>query len=408
MYVPTSTFHWNWYKNSSTYWEFDHAQPTLGFYDQTQGTTVQLAHYQQLKSAKVDYALVSWFGGINDATTDAAINKVLDAYWSTFTTSNDQTNDVPIRLAILMEYAGTNYQTRLDYLKSSIYDKYPTYVLKYNNQPLIELSFEPMDATKKTAIMQYAQGKGFYIVDSEDAAGGGSIFGGISMKTDDPHRITALFGGVSPSVDISGKEISFEAESVTKGCGTNITDVVASGGVAVQSTGTNCDVVSSGSATAGVPTVAQYLSEWYAIFRVKTADRTTVGGSVSVVDSCGNKYSSPISSNSFSANNDYSNLVVQFSHLNSACTVDARASVTAGSIVVDRIWASAAIFRKPSLAGYDSQWQPIKNLSLSSRPKFITVASFNAWEEGTAIESSSVFGTQFLDRTAYWSDLIRK
>src|SRR3989344_1960620 len=84
-YVPTSPFHWDWYKNSSTYWDFSKEKSVAGFYDQTNGTTIQKIHYQELRRAKVDYALLSWFGGINDATTNAAINQGLDTYWNTFT-----------------------------------------------------------------------------------------------------------------------------------------------------------------------------------------------------------------------------------------------------------------------------------------------------------------------------------
>src|SRR3989344_7958078 len=248
-YVPSASFHWNWYKNSSTYWEFGQMRPTLAFYDQTQGTSVEENHYQQLQHAHVDYALLSWFGNINDATTDAQINKVLDAYWNIFTQKNNSTNGKPISLAVLMEFASQNYQTRIDYLKSSLYDKYPAYVLKYNGQPVLAFGFNANDPAE-SAVMQYARSKGFYPVNSDDAAGGGSAFTGITMKADDPHRITAIFGEVSPSIDISGKEESFEAENLTLGCGATVPDSGASNGQAVLSNGVNCDVVSTGSATA--------------------------------------------------------------------------------------------------------------------------------------------------------------
>ena len=403
-YVPTSPFHWDWYKNSSTYWDFSNTKPTRGFYDQTKGMTIQRAHYQQLRQAKVDYALFSWFGGINDPTTDAAINQVLDSYWKVFTALNKQTKAAPVYLAVLME-SSSDYQTRIDWLASNIYGKYPAYVLKYNGQPVLAIGSD----ASPSAALEYARSKGFYVVDGSNAESDGEAFVGITMKADDPHRITPQFAGVSPSTDGTGKEMSYEAESMTKGCGTRTSDNGASNRAAVRSSGVNCDVVTT--TTHSISTTAQYLTEWYGIFRIKTPNTAAIGGNAFVTENCTygtNVYSQPIGPGSFSGNNKYTHIVVKFTHLDPSCSVTLRVSATGGSIIVDRIWVSMIQFRKPSIAEYDSQWEPIANLPLGNRPTFISIASLNAWEEGTAIESSSYFGTQFLDRTAYWSGKIKQ
>jgi hypothetical protein len=408
VYVPSAPIHWDWYKNSSTYWEFSKMQPTLGFYDQTVGSNIQQEHYNQLQRAKVDYGLISWFGGINDPATDSSINKVLETYVNVFIQNNQVAAAPPIKMAFIMEFAGTNYQTRLNYLKS-LYDKFQSYQLKYNGLPVIELSFDSNDPFKSASV-QYAKDLGFYVVDSDDAAGGGATFGAITLKTDDPNRITSFAGGVSPGIDITGKSdiaslgATYEAEKISRGCGTAISDASASGGISVLSTGSNCNVVSTAS---NVPTQAQYASEWYAIFRVKTSNIANVRGNVIVEDSCGNSYSQPLNSQSITVNNQYAHIPVQFLHLQANCSVTFRVAITSGDVSVDRIWMTTCEFRKPSIAEFDSQWQPIKTKVLPARPAFITVGSFNGWEEGSSIEANSVFGSQFLDRTSYWVNLLK-
>ncbi|MGE3681402.1 MAG: FG-GAP-like repeat-containing protein [Bdellovibrionales bacterium] len=427
IYVPKSPIHWNWYLNSSTFWE-TRSRPTLGYYDQTVGSKVQQEHYNQLKRAKVDYALISWFGDINnDPILDGQLNYVLETYVKTFVQSNQSSSSPPIRLAVLMEFGATNYEARLNYLKSKIYGKMADYQLMYDGKPLIELSIDPLDPSKGQAI-SYARSLGFYVVDSDDLSGGGSVFGAITMKTDHPNRITSFAGGVSPSVDITTKDsypnqgmdapVGFplksafnaplEAERLTKGCGTPIYDYAASGGRAVQSNGIGCNIVSSDSQTNDIPTTAQNLTEWYAIFRIKTDDITKARGWVIVEDSCQSSYKVEISSSVFTGNNQYAHIPVQFTHLDPNCKINMRVEVAAGRLTVDRIWKTNCQFRKPSVAEFDSQWQPLRNLPLPSRPAFVTIASFNAWEEGSAIETSTVFGPMFLDRAAYWIKLLKK
>jgi hypothetical protein len=409
-YVPSYPFHWQWYQNSSTYWEYNFRQPSLGFYDQTQGTNIQDNDYSQLKQAKVDYALISWFGGINND----GINSVTDKYWSEFTHLNDQ-GGIPINISILVEFGGQNYQTRLDYVKTNYYDKYPKYVLHYNNQSLIALSLTGSDPNTANSAISYAQNLGFYVISDLNVSAGGAAFTGETMKFDDPNRIGNFAADVSPSVDVTGenlaltgKMLTWEVENlaVNQNCGQIIFDSSASNNSAVHSTSTNCYVF-DGPYTPNVPTTARYLTEWYVIFRLETSNPSTLHATLYVKNNSGYVYVSKSIDSSLVQNTQYVHIPVQFSYLGSSGNVETPVFITSGDITIDKIWITTDQFRKPSTSEYDSQWQPIYNLAPNQRPKFITIASFNAWEEGSAIEKDNYFGDLFINRTFYWVDLIR-
>jgi len=403
-YVPTSSIHWQWYQNSSTYWEYNLRQPSLGFYDQTQGTSIQDSHYSQLKQSKLDYALLSYFGGINDPTTDSYINTVMDKYWSEFTRLNDQ-GGIPINLSLLFEFGGTDYQTRLNFVKTNFYDKYPKYVLRYENKPLIALSLGGYDAPTANSVISYAKSLGFYVISDVNVSIGGAGFTGITMKSDDTNRIGSFAAGVSPSVDVTGKTLNWEVENlnVNSGCGQIVSDTSASNNKAVKSTSTSCYIF-NGPFTSDVPTVAQYLTEWYTIFRVKTSNANNLQATLYVKNDCGKTYAIKIINSSIVSSNKYVHIPLQFSY-DGQCKIETPIFISNGDLTIDRIWITNIQFRKPSTAEYDSQWQPIYDLT--SRSKFITIASFNAWEEGSSIEKDSYFDDLFLTRTSYWVDKIR-
>lgn len=399
MYAPGSGYHWKWYQNSSSFSE-THAQPALGFYDQTRGTEIEADHYDQLRRARVDYALFSWYGQSGTDVTDRRIDDILAAYWSTFAARNMASKAAPIRMAVLMEFASEHYQDRIAYLKANFYDRYPAQVLSYQGRPVLALGFDKRDSDAND-VVRYARSRGFFVVNGRNGPGGDAAFIGIARG---PNRVTPLFAAVSPGVDVSGKAEIFDARNFQTGCGTRVQDPAALDGVAVQSNGTGCTVVSTAQAASGSPRgkVA------YAIFRVKTSDTMNVQGSISVSDAEGETVRAPISRHAFAGDNAYAHLVLQFDHRPQAGPITASVEITAGTLSVDRIWITPAAFRRASLAEYDSQWQTIEDLPLSQRPVFITIASLNAWEEGTEIEANTVSGTQFLDRTAYWVEHVKK
>jgi hypothetical protein len=396
MYAPGFGYHWQWYQNSSSFWE-SRAQPILGFYDQTRGTSIEADHYDQLRRARVDYALFSWYGGSGNAVNDGAINEILAAYWSLFAARNMASRAAPIRMAVLMEFASEQYQARIAYLKANLYDRYPAQVLAYQGRPVLALGFDKRD-TNANEVVRYARSKGFFVVNGRNGPGGDAAFIGIAHG---PYRVTPMFAGVSPGVDVTGKADIFDAKNFHIGCGTQVHDPAAISGVAVQSQGTGCTVVSTDWPTARSGRMT------YAIFRLKTNDIANVNGDISVSAADGETVRTPISQHEFSGNNVYAHLVLQFDHAPQAGPLTAKVDLASGGVCVDRIWLTAAAFRRPSLAEYDSQWQTIEDLPPGQRPVFITIASLNAWEEGTEIEANTVSGSQFLDRTAYWIERLK-
>ncbi len=397
MYAPGFGYHWKWYQNSSSFWEA-HAQPSLGFYDQTRGTTVEAAHYDQLRRAHVDYALFSWYGGSGNTANTGGINDILATYWSIFAARNMASNDAPIRMAVLMEFASEHYQDRIAYLKSNFYDRYPAQVLAYQGRPMLALGFDKRD-TDANEVVRYARSQGFFVVNGRNGPGGDAAFIGIAHG---PYRVTPMFAAVSPGVDVTGKADIFDARTLQTGCGTEIHDAAAIDGVAVQSRGTGCTVVSAEARAARSGRLA------YAIFRLKTSDVANLNADIALSAADGETVRAPITRNAFAGDDVYAHLALKFDHTPQAGPLTARVDVASGSLCVDRIWITPAAFRRPSLAEYDSQWQTIEDLPPAQRPVFITIASLNAWEEGTEIEANTASGTQLLDRTAYWVEKVKR
>lgn len=55
-------------------------------------------------------------------------------------------------------------------------------------------------------------------------------------------------------------------------------------------------------------------------------------------------------------------------------------------------------------AYYERSWQA----AIASEPDWIVITSFNEWPEGTYIEPSQAYGSQYLDLTAHWSAAFRQ
>ena len=440
-YVPNfdgTTPDWHWtssYQNSATYYDFNQMAPTLGFYEQTQGNAVvQQNHYKQLQAAHADYALFSWFGDLGQYS-DESIDSVLSTYWAVFSANNANQTRHAIKMAVILEKAETNYQSRINYL-STIYHKYSKDLLTYSGKAIIVLSFGTSDQSVISAVVHCAENHGLYAVNAEaNATTGNAAFSGITMLNNDPNRITPFAGVVSPSVDVTGVQTqnllvaenlpsaALEAEKLPLGCGQVIKDITASGSLAVASTYTLCQVVSTDPSktlvTSQIPTSANYRTEWYVVFRIRSPDPNQTSGTLSVQDSCGifTQALSPVSFQSNTASmppvrNRFMNFVLKYSLLcqyqrSAIAPISAQVFISTGHVAVDRIWITNSVFWKPSIADYDAQWVPIVALPIQNRPQFITVASLNSWGEGTAIESNTYFGTQFLDRTAYWVNLVK-
>jgi len=395
---------WKWYWASSSF-AATRKMPTLGFYDQTVGTAIQEAHYQQLREAKSEFALFSWYGDQGqEQSENGGSDRVFRSYWKVFTEENKASTEPPIRLLVLMEFGETNSRQRIDYLKANFYDKNPDEILHYQGKPILAIGFNGFKPDVDGPIVQYAESEGFYVAKGPDPGVGSFI--GISFKPDDPRRISPLFAGCCPGGDVSGKNVILPAVKLTVGAGRVVQDGGSAGGNAVQSTGTGTIV----STTLAGPQIykkkARY-GEAHAIFRLKTRDLKAVQGTISVTDDAGNTYRLPINAHSFSSNDTYANLILEFPRPGEG-PLTLRVNLTAGEVAVDHIWLTSALFLPLTLAQYDSQWEVIEKLPPAQRPLFICVASLNCWEENTVLEANNVDGTKFLDRTAYWAQRLKQ
>ena len=178
-------------------------RPVLGFYAQDALEFDVSKHYRQLVAANIDFALFSWYGGVNTGSEAVELDSIIEKYWNIFDKQN-RLEKRNLKFAIIMEFGNKNISERLEFVKA-IYNRFDRDVLKVDGKPVLALGFDGVQDAGDSAF-NLARAAGFYVISSQDAAGGGGAFVGITMQQFDPHRITPLAAVVSPGIDVSGKD----------------------------------------------------------------------------------------------------------------------------------------------------------------------------------------------------------